>query len=320
MAADGRPAQAAIAAVGEGLLEIGVSPQLTDGQLDRGYGGDAANVAAMAARLGARAMLITRLGEDVAGRLLLSFWESVGVDTSAVEVAAGMPTGLYVNERLPDGAHRFSYHRAGSAASELAPANLHDVPIEQLDALHVSGITLSISKSAATTAALAVERARAAGVLVAFSVNYRAALEPDHERLVEAVRAADVVFVSDDDGESLFGTRDRGQLLKAIAPRGREAILTRGGESACVVTSAGTVEVAPPRIEVVDTVGAGDALAGAYLATRLAGVGPREALHKGVTAASLSCQRSGCARGYPSAAEVEAARRRLAGSQTAVVT
>jgi 2-dehydro-3-deoxygluconokinase len=157
-------------------------------------------------------------------------------------------------------------------------------------------------------------------VLVAFSVNYRAALEPDHERLVKAVRAADVVFVSDDDGESLFGTRDRRQLLKAIAPRGREAILTRGGESACVVTSAGTVEVAPPRIEVVDTVGAGDALAGAYLATRLAGVGPREALHKGVTAASLSCQRSGCARGYPSAAEVEAGRRRLAGSQTAGVT
>jgi 2-dehydro-3-deoxygluconokinase len=320
MAAGGRPAQAAIAAVGEGLLEVGVSPQLTDGQLDRGYGGDAANVAVMAARLGARAMLITRLGEDVAGRLLLSFWDSVGVDTSAVEVAAGEPTGLYVNERLPDGAHRFSYHRAGSAASELAPANLHDVPIEQLDALHVSGITLSISKSAAATADLAVERARAAGVLVAFSVNYRAALEPDHERLVEAVSAADVVFVSDDDGEALFGTRDREQLLKAISPRGREAILTRGGEPACVVTSAGTVEVAPPPIEVVDTVGAGDALAGAYLATRLAGAGPGEALHKGVIAASLSCQRSGCARGYPSAAEVEAAWRRLAGSQTAGVT
>jgi 2-dehydro-3-deoxygluconokinase len=320
MATGGRPAQAAIATLGEGLLEVGVSPQLTDGQLDRGYGGDAANVAVMAARLGARATLITRLGDDAAGRLLLSFWESVGVDTSAVEVATGEPTGLYVNERLPGGAHRFSYHRAGSAASELAAANLDQVPIEQLDALHVSGITLAISKSAAATADLAVERARAAGVLVAFSVNYRAALEPDHERLVEAVRAADVVFVSDDDGESLFGTRDREQLLKAIAPHGREAVLTRGGEPACVVTSAGTVEVAPPRIEVVDTVGAGDALAGAYLASRLAGAGPREALQKGVTAASLSCRRTGCARGYPSAAEVEAARRGLAGSQTAGVT
>ena len=319
MTAGGRPAQAAIATLGEGLLEVGVSPQLTDGQLDRGYGGDAANVAVMAARLGARAILITRLGEDAAGRLLLSFWESVGVDTSAIEVSAGEPTGLYVNERLPDGAHRFSYHRASSAASELDPANLHDVPIEQIDALHLSGITLAISQSAAATADLAVERARAAGVPVAFSVNYRAALEPEHERLVQAVRAADIVFVSVDDGESLFGTRDREQLLKAIAPRGREAILTRGGEPACVVTSAGTVEVAPPRIEVDDTVGAGDALAGAYLASRLAGAGPREALQKGVTAASLSCQRTGCSRGYPSAAEVEAAWRGLAGWQEAGV-
>jgi sugar/nucleoside kinase (ribokinase family) len=68
-----------------------------------------------------------------------------------------------------------------------------------------------------------------------------------------------------------------------------------------------------------DQVVLGDALAGAYLASRLAGAGPREALHKGVTAASLSCPRTGCARGYPSAAEVEAAWRRLAGSQTAGV-
>jgi 2-dehydro-3-deoxygluconokinase len=319
MAAGRRPSQGAIAAIGEGLLEVGISPQLTDGQLDRGYGGDAANVAVMAARLGARAVLITRLGNDAAGRLLLGFWESVDVDTSAVEVSAREPTGLYVNERLPDGAHRFSYHRAGSAASELGPASLDDVPIEQLDALHFSGITLAISKSAAATADLAVERARAAGVPVAFSVNYRAALEPDHERLVEAARAADIVFVSDDDGESLFGTRDREQVFKAVAPRGREVILTRGGEPACVVTSAGTVEVAPPRIEVVDTVGAGDALTGAYLASRLAGSDPREALQKGVAAASLSCRRTGCSRGYPSAAEVEAAWRGLAGWQEAGV-
>jgi 2-dehydro-3-deoxygluconokinase len=313
MAAGGRPAQAAIAALGEGLLEVGVSPQLTDGQLDRGYGGDAANVAVMAARLGARASLITRLGEDVAGRLLLGFWESVGVDTSAVEIVAEEATGLYVNERLPDGGHRFSYHRAGSAASELTPANLERVPVEELDALHVSGITLAISESAAATAELAVERARAAGVPVSFSVNYRAALDPDHDRLAATARAADFLFVSDDDGESLFGTRDRDELLRAIGRRDGETILTRGGEPAWVGTAAGAAEVVPPRVEVVDTAGAGDALTGAYVVARLAGAAPREALGRGVAAASLSCERSGCARGYPSAAEVEAAWSRVAG-------
>jgi 2-dehydro-3-deoxygluconokinase len=110
-----------VGAVGEGLLEIGLDPSLADDRLRRGFGGDAANAAVMAARLGARVRLLSRVGDDAAGRMLTHFWAGAGLDLTSVAVDRAAPTGLYVNERTADGGHRFSYHRRGSAASLLGP-------------------------------------------------------------------------------------------------------------------------------------------------------------------------------------------------------
>jgi 2-dehydro-3-deoxygluconokinase len=266
----------------------------------------------MSARLGARARLMTRLGDDPAGRLLLEFWQAAGVDTASVEVEAGASTGLYLNALQADGGHSFSYHRAGSAASHISPADLQVMPVEELDVLHVTGITLAISASAAAATELAVERARAAGVPVSFAVNFRSQLSPDRGRLAAVARSADILFISDEDAYALFGVRAPGELLDALGPRTGETILTRGADPAWLVTGTGVVSLAPPPVDVVDTAGAGDALAGAYLAARFAGADPRAALASGVAAAALSCRSSGCARSYPSAAEVEAAAALLA--------
>jgi 2-dehydro-3-deoxygluconokinase len=314
-AAAGRPAL--IGTLGEGLLEVGVHPALPPEFLGRGYGGDAANVAVMSARLGARARLITRLGDDPAGRLLMEFWRSAGVDTDWVAVDPGGATGVYVNDRV-DGRHQFSYYRMGSAASRLSPDDLGPVALEGLDVLHVTGISLAISESAAATAELAVERARAAGVPVSFSVNFRPQLAPDPARVAALARGADVLFVSDDDGEELFGARTVDDLLAALGPRAGETIITRGADPALAFIGAEVVEVAPPAVDVVDTAGAGDALAGAYLASRFRGAGAGGALAVGVAAATLSCTRSGCAGSYPDADAVGAAAALLAGARDGV--
>src|SRR3954468_16524911 len=211
-----RDGAAVVGALGEGLLEVGLAPTLAEDCLGRGFGGDAANVAVMAARLGARARLLTRVGDDAAGRMLLEFWRGAGVDLTAVGVDREAPTGLYVNERDELGAHRFSYHRTGSAASLLARRHAARVFLRGLDVLHVTGITLSISESAADAAELAAERARASGIPVSFAVNFRAALKPDLERLTAFARAADFVFLSEEDARALLGVERVEEVAAAL--------------------------------------------------------------------------------------------------------
>ncbi|HMJ34304.1 MAG TPA: sugar kinase [Baekduia sp.] len=298
---------AVVGAIGEGLLEVSLDPTLAEASLGRGFGGDAANVAVMAAKAGARARLLTRVGDDTAGRMLLEFWRGAGVDLSAVEVDPDAATGLYVNERDELGAHRFSYHRMGSAASLLARRHAAGPFLRGLDVLHVTGITLSISASASEAAELLAERARHVGVPVSFSVNYRAALNPDREQLATFARASDLVFLSVEDAHALFGAEHVEDVAAALGMPAMEIVMTHGAGPATLLSGRELHTLAPPRVEAIDAAGAGDALAGAYLAARFSGAEPRRALAHGVVAGALSCRGTGCARSYPSATEVTTA-------------
>ena len=61
-----------------------------------------------------------------------------------MRIEAGAPTGIYVNERTPGNAHRFDYHRRGSAGSLLAPEDIAPAFISGLAVLHTSGISLAV--------------------------------------------------------------------------------------------------------------------------------------------------------------------------------
>jgi 2-dehydro-3-deoxygluconokinase len=280
-----------LGAVGEGLFEVGLD-EGGDGSLRRGYGGDVANVCVMARRAGADARLCGRVGADALGRALLEFWRSEGVDVEHVRVDETAPTGIYVNERTSGGAHRFDYHRRGSAGSRLELGDVTDAFLDGLDVLHASGISLAVAEAATTEA---IGRARAAGVRVSFAVNHRPALGGNPAAVLDAARAADILFVSTEDAE-LLG-------VDTALPV-EELVVTAGAAGATVVCSGQEVAVAAPAVEVVDAAGAGDALTGAYLAARLGGLEPAAALRRGVTAAALSCRSFGCALSYPTAAEL----------------
>jgi 2-dehydro-3-deoxygluconokinase len=293
----------ALGAVGEGLFEIG----LDEGEgapLRRGYGGDVANVCVMAARTGATARLAGRVGDDALGRALLTFWQNEGVETGHVHVDPEAPTGIYVNERTRNGTHRFDYHRRGSAGSRLAPEDLPDAFFDGLGVLHTSGISLAVAPAAAEAG---VARARATGAAVSFAVNHRAALGGDPETVLAAALAADVVFVSTEEAASLLGTASPDQIPAALGNPTGEVVVTAGDDGAVVALAGEATAVPAPRVEAVDAAGAGDALAGAYLAARLNGLDPTAALCRGVVASALSCRSFGCALSYPDAGEVEAA-------------
>ena len=110
----------------------------------RGFGGDTSNMAIAAARLGARAGYVSRVGDDAFGRSLLRLWADEGVDTRGVTTDPAAPTGVYFVTHGPAG-HEFSYLRAGSAASRMEPATLPVDVIRGARVLHVSGISQAIS-------------------------------------------------------------------------------------------------------------------------------------------------------------------------------
>lgn len=290
----------AIGAIGEGLVEL--SPA-DSGSLEVHFGGDAANVAVMAARMGARTRIGGRVGADMFGDRLLAFWERQGLDTAAVIRHPDAATGLYLNETQPDGGHRFTYWRTGSAGSRLRPGDLAQAFFHELGILVVTGVTLAVSPSSAAAARDAVERARATGALIACVLNHRPALGGDPAELAKLARASDIVIASADDANAVLGAADVREFYALLAPGVAEVVVTAGERPAVAARGDALVKQPVPQVQVRNAAGAGDALAGAYLAARLRELPLETCLAWGVAAASLSVREEGCASAYPSADE-----------------
>jgi 2-dehydro-3-deoxygluconokinase len=302
----------ALAFAGEGLAEL----TLDGDRSALNCGGDAANAAVMAARLGAATKLLGRVGDDPLGRRLLTFWRNAGIDTSAIVVDSEAPTGLYVNEisRMPGQADRpFMYWRRGSAGSRWSPTDITDSATwSGLTAVVFTAITVAVSDTSAAAVWSLIEHARSRSIPVACILNYRSALAHDPAVLARLVTLANVLIASVDDLHNAFPAWTPVQIFDLMREPQPELVLTAGPAGASVIWSAGTIRQPAPSVVMRDTVGAGDALAGAYLCARFhRQESPAESLAWGVAAASLSVQRDGCASSYPDGMATAAARARL---------
>jgi 2-dehydro-3-deoxygluconokinase len=293
-----RPARR-IVCLGEGLVELALEPGSDVAGI--GFGGDACNVAVMAALLGADAAIAATLGDDALGRRLAAFWRAAGADVGAVAWDAERPTGIYVNELArADTARRFDYHRSGSAGSRYPTAAAAAVAAAA-DVLPLSGITLAVSGELAAAAAAAGRALRPEAGL-SMALNVRPALGPDLGLLREWAARADVVFASEEDALLLYETCAPDELSARLP--NAELVLTAGADGASVCRGGEWAHAEAPDVRVVDTAGAGDALAGAYLACRASAAPPASALQLAVRAATSSARRRGCAAAYPTASEL----------------
>ncbi|MEL6477128.1 MAG: sugar kinase [Pseudomonadota bacterium] len=255
-----------ILCLGEPLVEF---VRLENGTYKRGFGGDTSNAAIAAARQGASVGYLTVLGADRFGDSVLDLWAREGVDASNVRRTADAPTGIYFVDPHPEGRF-FTYYRAGSAASRMRP---DDLPLEAIRAarcLHVSGITLAVSDDLRATAFAAMEAARQAGAAVSLDTNLRVKLWTIAEaRAVthEAMRLASVAVTSIDDSAHLTGLQQSQAIADFYHDLGVETVLVTMGMQGCHLSGAEgatTIPAAPARP--VDSTGAGDSFAGAYLA------------------------------------------------------
>ena len=253
----------------------GIGPLRHQPTMHLHIGGAESNVAISVTRLGGRATWIGRVGEDELGDLVLAQLRGEGVDVRHAVVDPGAPTGLMVKSRRTSTVGRVAYYRRGSAGSRLEPA---DLPIDTLRAagvLHVTGITPALSPSARAATFAAVEEARAAGVPVSLDVNHRAALWTSDEAgpvLAELAARADVLFAGDDEAGLLGAAGDPEAIVKALSAYGpAQVVLKLGARGALAAVDSELVRVAAHPVVAVDTVGAGDAFVGGYLAELLLG-------------------------------------------------
>jgi 2-dehydro-3-deoxygluconokinase len=279
-----------VLAIGEPMVEFNQTRPGSPEYL-QGFGGDTSNVAIAAARSGARAAYVTRVGDDAFGRLLLDLWKREGVDTRGVAVDAEAPTGAYFVTHEAGG-HSFTYLRTGSAASRMRPAELPLDLVRAARFAHASGISLAISPPAADTVLAAFEAARGAGRAVSFDANLRLRLWPlarAKALIREAAAGADYFMPSADDARLLSGREEADAILDwALATGARNVLLKLGAQGAMASDGARRERFPGFAVRAVDATGAGDCFCGAALARLAAGDSLWDAARYANAAAALS--------------------------------
>ena len=284
-------------------------------------GSSAAITASAAVRAGAAAALVAVVGDDDLGRSCLQLAAARGIDLAAVRVAAGRRTGSSVILVADQGDHDRQILTDLGTMAELAVDDLPDGLLGRSAHVHVSSFFMHTGARDRLHERLA--RARELGATVSLDTNDDPA-RAWASGAAKAVAASDLLFCNDTEALGLAGRADdadpaeaAGLLLSRMPPRpaARGAQLPavvhkQGPAGATVHTRHGRVRVRAPAVEVADTVGAGDTLAGTVLASLLAGADWPEALALGVAAASLSVTAAGGVDGQPARREAAA----LAGS------
>ena len=248
----------------------------TPAQITTHPGGGGANVAARLADAGVETLLVARAGNDPAGRAAVADLRAAGVRTS-VAVDPIRPTGTVVVIVEPTGERTMLPDRGANAG--LIPT---DLPVEELRSathLHLSGYTL-LDPGSRAAGLVALEHAREAGIGISVDPASAAPLQAAGPRaFLDWVRHADVLLPNVEEAVVLTGARDPEAAAWALARDGREVVITLGADGALwsdgeqVVRAAAAEAVAP-----VDSTGAGDAFTAGWLAARLDGAAPAEAL------------------------------------------
>lgn len=229
--------------------------------------GSAGITACAMTMLGGRGGFIGKVGYDSLSRLATSTLAAQGVDVSHLAVSDEGQTGLAFLEYLPDGSRNYQYFRKDSVGSKLRPEDLDEAYIAGAYAVHYPGMLLELTPQMRSSCERLVEIAKEHGVLVSFDPNIRreiASNEEARQRLMGAVRNADIIAPTLDEGRMITGETSIGNVLRALHAMGPKVVaLTRDADGA-VLSRDGQVAIAHGiDIHAIDPTGAGDSFAAA---------------------------------------------------------
>lgn len=254
-------------------------------------GGMAANVAVGASRLGTRARIIGAVGDDANGRDARAALESEGVDHGFVAVRPGEATFFCVI--MVDDEGEKSLIKVLSPAYLPRPDDLVAPAFESVSHVHMTFTPWELAERA-------IALGRAAGATVSLDLE-AADLPQAGPHIADLVQSVDLLFLSEHSRQEAEG------IIGPLEMRRDQIVLTTLGERGAMFEQAGSRWVVPGHhVDVVDTSGAGDAFAAAFLHAWLGGAEPEAALSFANAAAALSTRAYGAQAGLATSEEVAA--------------
>jgi sugar/nucleoside kinase (ribokinase family) len=264
-------------------------------------GGSAAITACGAARLGLRTALIGVVGDDFLGRFMREAVADVGVDVSAVAVDGDRPTGIsVVLVRSEDRA----ILTALGTIPELSADGVDRAMLREARHVHVSSYFLQHALRAELPSLLS--EAKAMGATASVDPNWDPREEWDGG-LLEALRYVDVLFANAEEVRRIAGEEDLELAARTIAEHGPQVVVKLGADGALAVRGADVIRAAALRVDVADTVGAGDSFDAGFLAGFLSGRPLESSLALACACGSLSAREAGGTAAQPTLAEAMSA-------------
>jgi 5-dehydro-2-deoxygluconokinase len=278
-------------------------------RFSRYLGGSSANMAVGLSRLGARAGMVSCLGDDSLSTFLIDFLNAENVETSHVAAAPGFLPSLCLTEVSPPDRFPqvFYRHDAVDTMLDVTPGDLDYVASARMFVTNGTSLCGSPSRESAYRA---LERAKQAGCRVVLDVDYRSMSWRKPEEAGLAVRLAlpfvDVLIGNQLELKLVAGVDDLDQAVAKLQLAGVPMLVSKLGEQGTrVLTGTDSVYLPPYSVDVCTTIGAGDGFASGFLYATLKGLPVAECLHYGNAAAAIVVSRLSCSEAMPTLAEVE---------------
>jgi ribokinase len=293
--------KAVIAVVGSAMIDltayatvIPAPGQTLEGELfTTGFGGKGANQAVIAAHCGAEVHFVGKLGKDLFGDSISENFKKLGIDAKYVE-----------RSETPNGVAHIWVDANGENRIVIIPGANYEIEskkateaIESITDLAVVVAQCEI-KQDVTLAAFSAAKKRGC-----VTILNPAPYQPLSEELLAVT---DWIIPNETEFKELHGHFPiSDEVLKSFRP-GKNSIVTLGSEGAVLITSDGNLtRVSAPKVNAVDTTGAGDAFVGVFAFALASGKNAEHAMKLGIKVASMSVTRKGAQSSYPSQAEIE---------------
>ena len=281
-------------------------------------GGAPANFLAALSKFGAKAALLGKVGNDTFGKLLTATLDKAGIETRGLVMADDVFTTLAFVTLDETGNREFAFARKPGADTQLSFAEIDLSLIDETKVFHFG--TLSLTDEPARSATYqAVAYAKEKGKLITYDPNLRkplwADLEEAKKQLLWGLGQADVVKISDEEVEFLFGLGVEDGAKHILENFGVKLVFVTCGAEGCFFMNSKACGHVPSlkNIQVKDTTGAGDIFGGSAVWKLLQLDKKPEALNEAeltdvvrfaCTAAGLSTTRSGGISSVPEYADV----------------